>query len=110
MNIDIENVNTIEKRQNSYTERCRTVYEVIQQHFFNETGIFPDNFINHFNNNMNEARNISIEVKNNIKLMSMEQELYANVSILCQNYLKTNTQHEDRKSVVLCVCIHKHTT
>ena len=46
MSIDIENINTIEKRKNIYTKQWRTIYEVIQQYFFKETKIFPDNFIN----------------------------------------------------------------
>ena len=40
---------------------------------FDETDIFPDNFIKHCNNNANESHNISLEVKNNIKRMSSEQ-------------------------------------
>ena len=45
MNIDIENINTIEKRYKVNTKRCRTIYEVIQKKF-DETDIFPDDFIN----------------------------------------------------------------
>ena len=43
MNIDIENINTIEKRHKQYPKRWRTIYEVIQQYFFYETDIFLDN-------------------------------------------------------------------
>ena len=34
MNIDIENMNTIEKIHKVYTKRWRTIYEFIQQVFF----------------------------------------------------------------------------
>ena len=40
MNIDIENINTIENRHKHYTKQWRTIYEVIQQEFFDETDIF----------------------------------------------------------------------
>ena len=45
--------------------------------FFYKTDIFPSDFIKHCNNNSNEAHNISLEVRNNLKLISMEQVLYA---------------------------------
>ena len=56
--------------------------------FFDETDIFPDDFIKHCKNNANEAHNIPLEVKNNIKRMSMEQGLYTQVVMLCRKYLK----------------------
>ena len=45
INIDIENISTIEKKNKVYTKLWRTIYEVIQQHIFKETDIFPDDFI-----------------------------------------------------------------
>ena len=45
MEIDIENINTIEKRNKVYTKDRRTIYEVIQKYFFEKTDIFPDDFI-----------------------------------------------------------------
>ena len=33
MNIDIENITTIENRNKVYTKLWRTIYEVIQQYF-----------------------------------------------------------------------------
>ena len=65
MNIDIENINTIEKRYKVYTQRCREIYEVIQL-FFDETNIFPGDFI---------------------KRMSLEKGFYAQVIILCRKDL-----------------------
>ena len=45
INIDIENIYTIEKSHKLYTKRRRKIYEVIQQEFF-FTDIFPDDFLN----------------------------------------------------------------
>ena len=53
MNIYIENISTIEKRNKFYTKRWRNIYEVIQQEFLKETDIFPDDLKN-CNNNANE--------------------------------------------------------
>ena len=44
MNIDIENIITIEKRHKPYTKLWSTIYKVIQQEFFDETDIFRVNF------------------------------------------------------------------
>ena len=56
--------------------------------FFDETDIFPDDFIQKCKNDANEAHNIKVEVKNNINLISMKQLLYAQVVILRQKDLK----------------------
>ena len=76
MIIYIGNINKIEKRHRVYTKRRRKIYEVIQQYCFDETDIFPDNFIKNCEGNANEYHNIPIEVKNNIKQMLTEQGLY----------------------------------
>ena len=70
MNIDIENINKIVNIRKHYTKQWRTIYEVIQQELFDETSIFGD-FSKHCKNNVNEAHNILIDVKNNIKIMAM---------------------------------------
>ena len=44
MNIDIENIDKIENSHKHYTKKLMTIYEVIQQDFFDETDIFPDDF------------------------------------------------------------------
>ena len=67
MNTDTKNINTIEQRHKNYTKLWRTIYQVIQQEFFDETGILPDDFIKHCKDNVNEAHNIPIEVNKNIK-------------------------------------------
>ena len=38
--IEIENMNTFEKRKNIYTTQCRTIYEVIEEYYFHESDIF----------------------------------------------------------------------
>ena len=40
MNIDIENINTFEKRNKVYTTQWRKIYEVIQPEFFEKSDIF----------------------------------------------------------------------
>ena len=56
MNIDIENINTIEKRHKLYKKNCRTIYEVIQPECFNKTDIFTDDSIKQCKYNANEAQ------------------------------------------------------
>ena len=53
MNIDIENINTFEKRNREYTPKQRIIYEVIEPDFFNKSDIFPDNFIKKCRDNAN---------------------------------------------------------
>ena len=72
MNIDIENINTIEKRHKVNTNLLSTTYEVIQHDFVYETDIFMDNFIEQCKKNANESHNITLDVKNNLKRMPME--------------------------------------
>ena len=44
MKIDIENINTSEKRSKVHTIQQRTIYEFIERDYFNESDIFPDGF------------------------------------------------------------------
>ena len=44
MYINIENINTFEKRNKVYTTQWRTMYEVIEPEFFEKFDIFPDDF------------------------------------------------------------------
>ena len=71
MEIDIENINTIEKKNKLYTTQWSTIYKVIEPEFFKKSDTFPDGFIKKCKNNANEAVNIKIEVENNINLMAM---------------------------------------
>ena len=40
MNIDIENINIIEKRHKHYKKQRRKIYKVVEQEFFDETENF----------------------------------------------------------------------
>ena len=73
MNIDIENINTFENKNKLHTTQWRTIYEVIEPDFCEKYGIFLGDYIYKCTDNENEAINISIEVKNNIKRMAMEE-------------------------------------
>ena len=90
----LKNINTIEKIHKIYTKLWRDIYEVIQQLFY-ETDIFPDNFIKRCKNNANEARNIPLELKINIKRILMEQGLYAQVVMLRKKGLTITEANKD---------------
>ena len=45
MNIDIENINTFEKRNKVYTAQWRAIYEVIEPEFLKKSDAFPDDFV-----------------------------------------------------------------
>ena len=63
---------------------------------FDETDIFPDDFMKHCKNNSNEAHNIPIEVKNSIKRIYMKQELYAQVAMIFRKYLKITEANKNK--------------
>ena len=88
MNIDIENINTIENRNKVCTQTWRTISKVIQPDFLQENDFFPDDFIKKCEYNANEAQFLPLEVKNNINRMATEQGLYKQVVVLCQKDLK----------------------
>ena len=56
--------------------------------FYIDSKIFSDDFMQKCKDNANDAQCIPLEMKNNIKWMEMEQELYAQVIMLRQKYLK----------------------
>ena len=80
MNEDIE---TIEKNDNSkqifQRTKRRTIYEAIDEDYIKNSNIFPDAFIIKCKQCPNKPQTISNDVKNNIKLMAMEQSVYAQV-------------------------------
>ena len=84
----IENIDTYETRKKVKTTKWRPIYEVIDEAYIKESDILPDKFIRECKNNSNEPQFISSDVKNNIKLMTMEQSLYAQVVKLCLKDLK----------------------
>ena len=45
MIVDIENINTFEKRNKVYTTQWRTIYEVIKPEFLKKSDTFLDDFI-----------------------------------------------------------------
>ena len=45
MNIDIENINTFEKKNKLYTTQWRKIYEVIEPEFLKKSDIFQDEFL-----------------------------------------------------------------
>ena len=76
MNQDIE---TIDKYQNIRIvniTQWRPIYEVIDEAYIKDYNIFPDDFIRECKKNSNEPQFISVDVKNNIKRLTMEQGLY----------------------------------
>ena len=96
MNIDIENNNTFEKRNKVYTTQWRKIYEVIEEDYFKESDIFPDDYIKKCKDNANEAINIPIEVKNNLNRMEMGQGLYAQVVMISQKGLKFIAENKNK--------------
>ena len=70
MNVDIENINTFEKRNRVYTYQWRKIYEVIEPDFIQKSDTFPDDF-KKCKDNADEAHNIPFGLKNNIKRMAM---------------------------------------
>ena len=62
MNINIENINIIEKRHKVYTNDGGLSAKLYKKKI-DETDIFPDDFIKICKNNENEAHNIPLEVK-----------------------------------------------
>ena len=69
---------------------------VIQQYFFDETNIFPDDFIKQCKNNTNEAHNIPLKVKNYIKRMLVGKGLYAQVVILSRKGLRIIEENKNK--------------
>ena len=76
MNEDIE---TIDKNENSkkivQKTKWRTIYEVIDEDYIKNSHIFPDDLSQNVNIVQTNQKNISSDVKNNIKRMTMEQSL-----------------------------------
>ena len=84
MNEDIE---TIEKNENIkqifQKTKWRTIYEVIDKDYIENSDIFPDAFIKKCKLCPNEPQFISHDVKNNIKLMAMEKNYMHRLSSFC---------------------------
>ena len=72
LKIYILNINKIENIHNHHKRHCRTIYKVIQQEFFDETDISPEEFLKYCKNNSNVPFIIPPDIKNDLKKMAME--------------------------------------
>ena len=78
MNVDIENIASIKQ------PFWRSIYEVIDDSYFEVVKLFPTTFLNQCKNNPNEPQNIPSEVKAALKKMATENGLYAQVGMIHQ--------------------------
>ena len=79
MSQDINNIDTYETITKVNTKKWRPIYEVIDESYIKYSKISSEDFIKECMHNSNEENDIPREVKNNIKRMTMEQGLYAQV-------------------------------
>ena len=61
-----------------------------------KSNIFPDYFVNICKDIVNEANNIALEVKNNIKRIAMEQGIYAKVVKVVWKDLKFIAENKNK--------------
>ena len=71
MDIDIDKINTFEKRNKANAIKWRPIYEVIDEYYFIDSKIFSDAFMQQCKDNANYAQFIPLEMKNNINRMAM---------------------------------------
>ena len=78
-----QDIKFVEKNENSkkifQNKNWRRIYEVIDTDYIQNSNIFPTAFIAKCKLYPNKPQFITRDVKNNIKLMAMEQSLYAQV-------------------------------
>ena len=79
MNQNIETIDKYEDKKVFNKTKWRPIYQVIDEDYIKDSTIFPDDFIRECKKKPNEPQYILVDVKNNIKLMAMEQSLYAQV-------------------------------
>ena len=60
---------------------------------------FTDDFMKDCNNNKYQSHIIPIEVENNMKIMSVEQGLYAKVVMLCRKNLKITGANKNKMKI-----------
>ena len=75
--IDIENINTIEKRNKLYTTQGRKIYKYIEPDYFRKIDIFQDGFIKICKDNANKYQFVPMDIKDNTNSITTEQRLYA---------------------------------
>ena len=73
MDIDIDKINTFEKRNKVNTIKWRKIYSVVDESYFIGSKVFSDAFMQQCKDNANGAQFITLEMKNNIKRMAMEK-------------------------------------
>ena len=76
MNKDIENIDTYETRTKVNTTKWMPINEVIYKAYLIGSKIFSGDLLKNVRIIQNKARDITREVKNNIKQMATEQVLY----------------------------------
>ena len=95
-----EYIETIDKNENSKIVSQRTkwrpIYEVIDEDYIKNSHIFPEDFITKYKQCPYEPQTILGEVKNNIKLMAMEQSLYSQVIKFRRKELKFDAADENK--------------
>ena len=69
---------------------------IIEESYFEDYDIIPDDFIKKCKDNSNEAINIPIQVKNNIKQMDMEKGLYAQFVKISRKDLKLIAENKNK--------------
>ena len=98
-----KDIETAEKNENSkqifQKTKWRTIYEVIDKDYIENSNIFPIAFIKQCKLCPNEPHFISQDVKNNIKRMAMEQSLYAQVIKFWRNDLKFYAADKKQKRI-----------
>ena len=82
----------------SFKKKRRTIYEVIDTDYIQNSNIFPTAFITKCKLYPNEPQFISQDVKNNIKRMAMEQSLYAQVIMFWRKDLKFDAADKNKNS------------
>ena len=97
MNEDIETIDKNDNsKQNFQKTKQRTIYEVIDKDYIENSNIFLDAFFKKCKLFPNEPQTISIDVKNNIKRMAMEQSLYAQVIKFLRKELKFDAADKNK--------------
>ena len=97
-----QDIKFVEKNENSkkmfQNKNWRTIYEVIDTDYNQNSNIFPTDFIAKCKLYPNEPQFITQDVKNNIKRMAIEQSLYAQVIKFRRNDLKFDAADKNKNS------------
>ena len=95
-------IETVEKNDNSkqifQKNKWRTIYEVIDTDYIENSNIFSIAFIKQCKLCPNEPQFILQDVKNNIKRMEMEQSLYAQIIMFRRKDLKFDAAEKNKNT------------